>query len=386
MQGARLQEVVTALQAALHPVVPPRGFAARPPDPPGTQPQVLQAHSAGHYTEPAADCSAAAPHVHELAAAPPQLLLRAPSEPGALALQGSVQTLAGSARPASRAPAGERCRVADVVEELLRALAPTCEVLGVSAEVVTAPPAVPVLRPSPTGASAAASALAAAGLASGNWAAGGGVLERRGVGAIAPAGSGLGLLPRPVRPLLAGVPAAGLRAALELLLDSALQRSPRGGRLEVMLAPAPGGGVALDISDSGDYSMVTRMRAALRGGGGGPQSPDAAAAELGDGLHAVAAGRADAGRDTAGPGVLPGGAAGAAGAAGDPALTAQPGGPESAESMLQRIARGLPASAGAVTLALGRATVCDIGGRVSVDCAPGTGGTRMRVWLPPPEG
>ena len=376
--------------------MPPRGFAARPPDPPGAQPQALQAHSAGHSAEPAADCSAAAPHVHELAAAPPQLLLRAPSELGAPALQGSAQTLAGSAGPAGRAPAGERCRVADVVQELLRALAPTCEALGVSAEVVTAPPAAPVLRPSPAGASAAASAQAAAGLASADCAAGGGALEQRGAGAIAPAGSGLGLLPRPVRPLLAGVPAAGLHAALELLLDSALQRSPRGGRLEVALAPAPGRGVALDISDSGDFSMVTRMRAALRGGGGaGPQGPGAAAAALGKPSHAVAAGHADAVRKTAGSGVLPRGAAGDAGAAGDPALAThagdpalatQPGGPESAESMLQRITRGLPASAGAVTLALGRATVCDIGGRVSVDAAPGTGGTRMRVWLPPPEG
>ena len=327
----------------------------------------------------------------ELAAAPVQLLLRAPSVPGALALQGSalggagVQALAGSVSPVDRAPAGERCRVADVVEELLRALAPTCEALGVSTGMLTAPPAAPVLRASPIGACAAADALAAARLASEDWAAGGGVSERRQVHVIEPAGSDPGLLPRPVRPLLAGVPAASLRAALELLMDSALQRSPRGGRLEVLLAPAPGGGVALEIFDSGDFAHGERMRAALRGGGGGSPGPGAAAGELGAGLHTAAAGGPQAGTDTAGSGALPGGGADAGGAARDAGLDAQPGGPQSAESMLQRIARGLPASAGVVTLVLGRAALRKVGGRLSVKRAPGTG-TCMRVWLPPPEG
>ncbi len=56
-------------------------------------------------------------------------------------------------------------------------------------------------------------------------------------------------------------------------------------------------------------------------------------------------------------------------------------GVDSAETMLQRIACGLPASAGAVTLELGRAALREVGGGLSVERAPGAG-TCMRVWLP----
>jgi len=197
-----------------------------------------------------------------------------------------------------------------------------------------------------------------------------------------------------VRPLLVGVPAAGLRAALELLLDSALQRSPRGGRLGVAAADAPGGGLALDITDCGDVSMGARMRAALRGAGGGAPAdplPDARSASpwsayAGEGLRGGAAEAAGAA-----VGMLPaaglraGGDGAAAGAAaGGAQLAGAAEGAGSAETMLQRISRGLPASAGAVTLELGRAALHAVGGRLTVECAPGVG-TRMRVWLPPPR-
>ena len=197
-----------------------------------------------------------------------------------------------------------------------------------------------------------------------------------------------------MRPLLAGVPAAGLRAALELLLDSALQRSPRGGRLGVAAAGAPGGGLALDITDCGDVSTGARMRAALRGAGGGapaaappdahPASPGSAFA--GEGLRggsAEAAGAAVGTLPAAGLRAGGGGAA-AATAAGGAQLAGAAEGAGSAETMLQRISRGLPASAGAVTLELGRAALHEVGGRLTVECAPGVG-TRMRVWLPPPR-
>ncbi len=197
-----------------------------------------------------------------------------------------------------------------------------------------------------------------------------------------------------VRPLLVGVPAAGLRAALELLLDSALQRSPRGGRLGVAAADAPGGGLALDITDCGDVSMGARMRAALRGAGAGELAvapPDvrpasAGSAFAGEGLRGSATDAAGAAVGTLPAVGLRAGEDGAAAAAvtsgGQFAGAAEGAG--SAETMLQRISRGLPASAGAVTLELGRAALHEVGGRLTVECAPGVG-TRMRVWLPPPR-
>lgn len=296
-QGQRLQEVVTALQAALHPVAPPRGFAPAAPPAPGAQ-EAPAAHSAAaapaHGAAPPAasadSCAAAAPSgrggsVYE---ARPQLLLGAPAA-------GSPQRALAGAHPHSQAPQstmlssapaeGRHCRVPDVVAELLRDLAPTCEALGVRAELVTvssaAPPPPPPRRP-PVGAAAAAAAASAVRAATGAWAAGTGGAAGfadsasgqttssrvRAADAVSRRPAAAALLPRPVRPLLAGVRAEGLRAALELLLDSALQRSPRGGRLMVACAEASPG-VAVDITDSGDFSTGARMRAALRGGGGG---------------------------------------------------------------------------------------------------------------------
>lgn len=281
---------MTALQAALHPSAQARGFAPAAPGTPGPAAPALHPSSERERSTPApsrapaakvlgaGDCAEAAPG----AAVPRQLLLGAP--PAARA----PETLVGARRVrAAAAPlGGEQCRVPDVVAELLRDLTATCQALGVTAEMLAAAPAAPPpplrCQPLPDGGRGALAAARATSTSAGRTGAGAGAhiavdtlhATLHGTLRAPVALAAAALLPRPVRPLLAGVPAEGLRGALELLLDSALQRSPRGGRLEVACAEAPSGGVHVHITDSGDFSMGARMRAALRGGRSGAL-PDA---------------------------------------------------------------------------------------------------------------
>ena len=140
----------------------------------------------------------------------------------------------------------------------------------------------------------------------------------------------------------AGVPCAALAAALGDAVDSALQRCARGGRVSVRVRPAPGGAVLVDVIDSGSGmagALAARLRAA-RGSDAGEPEPT------------------------------------------PPPADAPPTSPNVA-TVMERLAAGLPAGSGAAALAAATRAANAAGGRVTVVAADG-GGTRVRVWLPPP--
>ena len=146
------------------------------------------------------------------------------------------------------------------------------------------------------------------------------------------------------RPPRAGVPRAALATTLGDAVDSALQRCARGGRVEVRVRPAPGGAVLVDVIDSGAGmagALAARLRAARGNDGGEP--------------------------DATPPPTPP---------------DAPPTSPNVA-TVMERLAAGLPAGSWAAALAAATRAANAAGGRVTVVAADG-GGTRARVWLPPP--
>ncbi|GIM12335.1 hypothetical protein Vretimale_15696 [Volvox reticuliferus] len=70
----------------------------------------------------------------------------------------------------------------------------------------------------------------------------------------APAASGPGLIPRPARPLLVGVPAALVQKVVGYMLDIALQCTPRGGQVCVS-ARQDGAGVQVQVLHSGRMDL-----------------------------------------------------------------------------------------------------------------------------------
>jgi len=139
------------------------------------------------------------------------------------------------------------------------------------------------------------------------------------------------LLRKPARPLPCGVPAATLAAALGDAVDSALQRCARGGCVSVALALADGGAVHVDVTDDG-VGEREGLAARLRGAKPPPTAP---AVDV------------------------------------------------TAAAVMERLAAGLPAGSGAAALAAATRAANGVGGRVTVLPAAG-GGTRVRIWLPPP--
>lgn len=203
----------------------------------------------------------------------------------------------------------------------------------------------------------------------------------------------LRLLPRPPRPLLAGIPASTLARATGDAVDSALQRCGRGGKVSVSVSSSSssssssllssssssasssfgasaslfGSGVLIDVIDSGgDWGMREELMSRLGGGGGGSGG----------------GGRSRSSES--------GGATETAPAA---TVTAEPPSPPprpppsqsfSAAAAMERLAAGLPAGSGAAALAAASRAVAGAGGRVSVTPS-GEGGTRVRIWLPSPS-
>ncbi|CAG9466145.1 unnamed protein product [Pedinophyceae sp. YPF-701] len=143
-------------------------------------------------------------------------------------------------------------------------------------------------------------------------------------------GAGVPTLSRPVSPLIAGVEAGALRRALGHVLDSALQRSPRGGVVRVRAARVRDGRVCVSVRDDG-----------------GPLTENVTSGVTADGIT---------------PSWGPEGAA-------------------SLQDALERMQSGLPAGTGAMGLRLASLVLRSMGGALEVASAENAG-TEVRVLLP----